>query len=172
MERQASALQEAIQALGPEQQRRLEKVGRLQGKRPSSGKAAALAPSRLAACRCRRRRPPDAPPPPLTARSPGRPSALCHLLHCALQLRQELNEQRARLTLFRSPLRTLAAFGASAAKSAASGSAWLASHPLTLFILVRLQRRATAAVRAWLGGWWWLYCRGARRPTVPGHGAA
>ena len=55
-----------------------------------------------------------------------------------LQLRQQLNKQRARLTLLRSPLRTLAAFAASTAASAASGAAWLASHPATLFLLVPL----------------------------------
>lgn len=52
------------------------------------------------------------------------------------QLRTELNERRARLTLLRSPLRTLATFGACAASAAARGARWLASHPLTLFILV------------------------------------
>ena len=45
MERQASALQEAIQALGPEQQRRLEQVGRPQDNRPTCGRAAPLAPA-------------------------------------------------------------------------------------------------------------------------------
>lgn len=55
-----------------------------------------------------------------------------------LQLRTQLNERRARLTLFRSPLRTLTAFAASAASSAARGAAWLASHPATLFLLAPL----------------------------------
>ena len=54
------------------------------------------------------------------------------------QLRQQLNEQRARLTLLRSPLRTLSAFAASTAASAARGAGWLASHPATLFLLVPL----------------------------------
>lgn len=109
MERQASALHEAISALGPQQQQRLE------------------------------------------------------------QLRKQLNEQRAQLTLFRSPFRTLAAFGASAATSAARGAAWLASHPLTLFILaplllayagLRVTGTLAAEVReaeAWLSYTiWWI----------------
>ena len=54
------------------------------------------------------------------------------------QLRHHLNERRAGLTLFRSPLRTLAAFGASAATSAARGTHWLASHPVTLLVLAPL----------------------------------
>ncbi|KAL4451519.1 hypothetical protein ABPG75_007181 [Micractinium tetrahymenae] len=54
------------------------------------------------------------------------------------RLRAQLNERRAQLTLFRSPLRTLAAFAASAASSAARGAAWLASHPATLFLLAPL----------------------------------
>ncbi|PSC74979.1 Vacuole membrane 1 [Micractinium conductrix] len=54
------------------------------------------------------------------------------------QLRTRLNDRRARLTLLRSPLRTLAAFGASAASSAARSAAWLASHPATLFLLAPL----------------------------------
>lgn len=58
--------------------------------------------------------------------------------HASLQLRQQLNERRAQLTLLRSPLRTLRAFAACSASAAARGAHWLASHQLTLYILVPL----------------------------------
>lgn len=82
----------------------------------------------------RRLPPPTRPPlpPPFLFAHPG-----CCPAPAPLQLRKQLNDQRAQLTLFHSPFRTLAAFGASAANSAARGAAWLVSHPLTLFILVR-----------------------------------
>eukprot|EP00887_Chlorella_sp_A99_P001874 scaffold19.g1874.t1 len=54
------------------------------------------------------------------------------------QLREELNARRARLTLLRSPLRTLATFGACAGGAGARGAAWLLRHPATLFVLAPL----------------------------------
>lgn len=80
-------------------------------------------------------------PPPGTQRCSAKISRLCQCRlrrHPLLQLKQQLNAERAQLTLLRSPLRTLGAFGTSTATSAARGAAWLASHPATLFLLAPL----------------------------------
>ena len=55
-----------------------------------------------------------------------------------MQLREELNAQRAKLTLFRSPIRTLYNFVACTAAATVRGSRWLFSHPATLFVLAPL----------------------------------
>lgn len=127
--RQDSSLDEITAGLSPEQKLEIEQVSWTAAQRRSE-----LLPTAP-----RRRSPTCRQPHTHLCRLPGRlserPPSPCP---SAPQLRTRLNDRRARLTLLRSPLRTLAAFGASAASSAARSAAWLASHPATLFLLAPL----------------------------------
>lgn len=57
-------------------------------------------------------------------------------LGCSPQMRGDLLRERHKLTLFKSPIRTLYYFSKSAWSGLTASAHWVASHPVTLFILL------------------------------------